>query len=271
MGGGVVCSAAVPRVRAAASASMPLPLSPLLASAGAWLGEACLWLLAALGVFVFFSLTILIHEGGHFLAAKALGLRADVFSLGFGPVLWKRRWRGTEYRLSAVPFGGYVALPQLDPAGMEGIQGGKKKDGATADPAKAPEKKEFATPLPPAAWWKRVLVAVAGPLGNVVFAVLLSFVVWALPPPVPLPLQFGGAVVGAVEKDSDADAAGLRAGDRILAVAGKPVASWDEFVTEAHLVAESDRIALSVSNLYDGAVADLSAALSRNELGYNVV
>lgn len=254
---------------------MPPPL-PFLASTAplAWLGEVCLWLLAALGVFVFFSLTILIHEGGHFLAAKALGLRADVFSLGFGPVLWRRRWRGTEYRLSAVPFGGYVALPQLDPAGMEHIQGGKGKDGkdTPADPAKpAKEKKEFATPLPPAAWWKRILVAAAGPFGNVVFAVVLAFLVWALPPPVPKPLQFGGAVVGAVEKGSDAEAAGLRPGDRILAVAGRPVVSWDDFVTETHLLAESDTIRLSVSNLHDGAAAEISAALSRNRLGYNVV
>ena len=251
-----------------------IPHVPILAAtdflAGA--GKVLLWLLAAVGVFVFFSLTILIHEGGHFLAAKALGLRADVFSLGFGPVLWKRRWRGTEYRVSAVPFGGYVALPQLDPAGMEHIQGGKRKDGEDRDPAKpAKEGKESATPLPPTAWWKRILVAAAGPFGNVVFAVVLAFVVWALPPPVPRPLQFGGAVVGSVEKGSDAEAAGLRPGDRILAVAGKPVVSWDDFVTETHLVAESDTIRLSVSNLHDGAVAEISAALSRNRLGYNVV
>jgi RIP metalloprotease RseP len=250
---------------------VPLLASSILLSAA---GKGLLWILAALGVFIFFSLTILIHEGGHFLAAKALGLRADVFSLGFGPVLWKRRWRGTEYRVSAIPFGGYVALPQLDPAGMERIQGGKdgKKDVKDADPAKpAKERKEFATPLPPAAWWKRILVAAAGPFGNVVFAVVLAFVVWALPPPVPRPLRFGGAVVGSVEKGSDAEAAGLRPGDRILAVAGKPVVSWDDFVTETHLVAESDTIRLSVSNLHDGAVAEISAALSKNRLGYNVV
>ena len=69
-----------------------MPSSPALLLAAvdflAGAGTVLLWLLAALGVFVFFSLTILIHEGGHFLAAKALGLRADVFSLGFGPVLW---------------------------------------------------------------------------------------------------------------------------------------------------------------------------------------
>ena len=249
------------------------PFVPLVAATGflSLAGTVLLWLLAALGVVFFFSLTILIHEGGHFLAAKALGLRADVFSLGFGPVLWCFEWHATEYRLSAIPFGGYVALPQLDPTSMEQIQGGKKKGGRDDAAKRAKGKEEFATTLPPAAWWKRILVAAAGPFGNVVFAVLLAFVVWALPPPVPKPLQFGGAVVGSVAKGSDAEAAGLRPGDRILAVAGRPVVSWDDFVTETHLVAESDAIRLSVSNLHDGAVAEISAALSKNRLGYNVV
>lgn len=209
------------------------------------------WIVAAIGVFVFFSLTILVHEGGHFFAAKLLGLRADVFSIGFGPAVWKRKRGGTEYRMSAVPFGGYVALPQLDPAGMEKIQGG---DGAET--------------LPPAVWWKRLIVAVAGPFGNIVFAALLALAVWALPPAVPERLEFEGAVIGAVEEGSDAEKAGLRAGDTVLTVAGKKTADWNSVRTEVHLCAEGDAIRLSVSNIFDGAVAELSASISTNKAGY---
>ena len=99
--------------------------------------KALVFLLAALAVLLLFSLTILVHEGGHFLAARALGLRADVFALGFGPALWKRRVRGTEYRINAIPFGGYVALPQLDPSGMDAIQSGGDRKGKSKEREKA--------------------------------------------------------------------------------------------------------------------------------------
>ena len=133
------------------------------------------FLLAALAVVLLFSLTILVHEGGHFLAARALGLEADVFAIGFGPALWKRKVGGTEYRVNAIPFGGYVSLPTLDPSGMSAIQAGGDADG----------KRGAAAPPQPAVWWKRILVSVAGPFGDLVLAVALAFVVWALPPPVP--------------------------------------------------------------------------------------
>ena len=117
----------------------PIPLFALAVGAEDVAAQVAKGVLAAVGVFVFFGLSVLVHEGGHFFAAKRLGLRADVFSIGFGPALWKKTIRGTEYRLSAIPFGGYVSLPQLDPAGMQRIQGGAEpgSDGA-------PE---------PAIWW----------------------------------------------------------------------------------------------------------------------
>ena len=174
------------------------------------------WILAALAVILFFSLTILIHEGGHFLAARWLGLRVDAFSLGFGPALWKRRINGVEYKVGAFPFGGYVALPQLDPAGMQTLQGD-----AHADPAVPAEKKTPAPAIPPAVWWKRIIVAVAGPAGNVLFAVVLALLVSVLPPVVPEALRFDGAVIGEVLEGSDAEAAGLRRGDRVLRVSNR--------------------------------------------------
>ena len=122
------------------------------------------WIPAALAVLLLFGLTVLVHEGGHFLAARWLGLEADVFAIGFGPALWKKKIGKTEYRFNAIPFGGYVSLPQLDPAGMAAIQSGGKGKGKEAGAA------ADAPAVPPAAWWKRVVVAAAGPFGNLVFA-----------------------------------------------------------------------------------------------------
>ena len=62
-----------------------------------------------------FSLSIAIHEFGHFLAARKLGYRVERFSIGFGPALWKKTVGGVEYRISAIPFGGYVSIPDVDP------------------------------------------------------------------------------------------------------------------------------------------------------------
>ena len=71
-----------------------------------------------------FSLAIAIHEAGHLVAALLLGLRVERFSIGFGAALWKKKIRGVEYRISAIPFGGYVMIPDLDPEGTKALEGG---------------------------------------------------------------------------------------------------------------------------------------------------
>ena len=73
---------------------------------------AVLYLLA---IFLLFGLSIFVHELGHFLAARRLGLQADVFSIGLGPAVWKRQIGATIWKIGWIPFGGYVALPQMDP------------------------------------------------------------------------------------------------------------------------------------------------------------
>lgn len=173
-----------------------------------------LWPLSFLLALVLFSLAVFIHELGHFLAARLLGMRADVFSIGFGPALWKKTIRGTEIRLSAIPFGGYVSLPQLDPEGMQGIQG------------------DHGAPLPPAAPWKRVVVAFAGPFGNLLLAlVCAAAIAWLAPP------EATGAstTVGYVEDGSSGAKAGFLRGDRITAVNGNAVRSWSDFLVESYL------------------------------------
>ena len=224
--------------------------------------QVVVWFLAALAVLLLFSLTILVHEGGHFLAARLLGMQADVFAIGFGPAIWKRKVRGTEYRFNAIPFGGYVSLPQLDPEGMSAIQSG-------GDGAKGPAVRQ-------AAWWKRVVVSVAGPFGNCVFAFLLALLVWALPPIVPKALDFGGAVVGEVGAERLPDGmddergaeAGFRPGDQILSVGGRPVTTWLGYLQEAHLLSCGGRVEIAVSNIFDGAVATIDAPVVPDRRGY---
>ena len=77
-----------------------------------------------------FGLAILIHEFGHFIVALKLGLRVEAFSIGFGTALWKKKVNGVEYRISAIPLGGYVSIPDVDPEGTRALEGaGAKEEG----------------------------------------------------------------------------------------------------------------------------------------------
>ena len=83
--------------------------------------ETLYTVLAIAACILLFSFAIFIHEFGHFLVARWRGLRVDAFSIGFGPVLWRKEFRGVEWRISAIPFGGYVAIPDVDPEGTLNI------------------------------------------------------------------------------------------------------------------------------------------------------
>jgi regulator of sigma E protease len=180
-----------------------------------------------------FGASIFIHEFGHFYAAIKLGLVVDVFSIGFGPALWKRTFRGVVYKICVFPLGGYVALPQLDPAGMEKIQGEQEDDGEV----------EQVRELPEVAPWKRIVVSVAGPLGNVLFAIVLALVIYWSPGAI---TYKGAPVVDAVELGSAAELAGLQAGDEIYRVNGKRVDTWYAFGMEAFLNGTEEPLELEV-------------------------
>jgi regulator of sigma E protease len=169
------------------------------------------------------GILILIHELGHFLVARSVGVGVERFSIGFGPVLLRWRGKETEYCLSAIPMGGYVKM-----LGEESpLEGGAS---LPYDPKKA-----FATkPL-----WARFLIVFAGPGMNFVLAAVIVAVVLATAGRPVWP-----AVAGSVADDSPAAAAGVRSGDLITAVDGRPISYWED-VDRA--VAASDGRALELT------------------------
>jgi regulator of sigma E protease len=170
------------------------------------------------------GILILIHELGHFLVARWVGVGVERFSIGFGPVLLRWRGKETEYCLSAIPMGGYVKmLGEENP-----LEGGGS---LPYDPKKA-----FALkPL-----WARFLIVFAGPAMNFVLAALIVAVVLATAGrPVWPP------AVGRVTESGPAEAAGLRSGDVITAINGRPASYWED-VDRAVAASEGRPLQLTV-------------------------
>lgn len=186
-----------------------------------------------------FALAIIVHEFGHFIVALKLGLRVEAFSVGFGPVLWKKRVNGVEYRLSAIPLGGYVSIPDVDPEGVKAIEGDRvqgtgyrgQESGDRGQESVGSEERTGAKAAKIPAW-KEIAVAVAGPLMNVVLAVVLAVALSLVPS-----AKFGEllAEIGHVVEDGPAAAAGMKTGDVVVSVGGHPVRTWSEMQTEVQI------------------------------------
>jgi regulator of sigma E protease len=198
-----------------------------------------------LAIVLVFGLVIFVHELGHFLAAKAMGVYAPRFSIGFGPRLWSRKWGETEYIIAALPLGGYVRMASREDESMAMIEGGAEHpapedaadDGgddrsrprwydpnamAPFGPKPVPENRWFESKSLPA----RLLIMIAGVTMNM----LLGFVVLA-----GLTLSMGEAVirtrvVGVVHDLAGAPnlARQITPGDTIVAVDGASVESWND-------------------------------------------
>lgn len=190
-------------------------------------------MLAILAPILVFGLVIFVHELGHFIAAKAVGVYAPRFSIGFGPSLFRKRWGETEYILAVLPLGGYVRMASRldeDAALLEGgPENAPRPDSPDFDPnamipfgpLPIPERRLFESkPLP-----ARLLILVAGVTMNVLLALLIGF---------GLALHFGRTViptrvVGQIRPLPNASAlAQLQAGDTVLAVNDRPVATWND-------------------------------------------
>ncbi len=157
--------------------------------------------------FVFvLGVLIFVHELGHFLMARRIGVRVITFSLGFGPKLVGFHRGGTEYCISAVPLGGYV-----------------KMAGETPEDPRTGQPDEFLSKTK----WERFQVLVMGPVMNILLAVVLMWIVLMQGARVPAFLD-RAPVVSAVEKGSPAERSGIRPGDRIVRVAGHEVPTWED-------------------------------------------
>jgi regulator of sigma E protease len=162
--------------------------------------------LSILGFLAVLGPLVIVHEFGHYLFARIFGVKAEVFSIGFGPIIWKKQLGETELRLSAVPLGGFVKL--------------LGEDGETELPPEL-QKRALQKQVP----WKRFLIFFGGPCFNFIFAILVFMAILLIGEP-----QLS-SVVGRVVRGSAAEQAGLRSGDRITAVNGKPVIRYEEVMS----------------------------------------
>ena len=173
------------------------------------------FIITILAALLVFSAVIAIHEFGHFTVAKLCGIQVNEFSIGMGPVLWKKNHKGTQYSLRALPVGGFVALE-----GEESPESQQAEAVHTVQEQPAPETEASVQPtgipLNEAPVWQRVLVMVAGAFMNFV----LGFVVLVI-----LVAAQEGAITSktiySIENDALCGQTGLQAGDEIVAVNGR--------------------------------------------------
>jgi len=203
-------------------------------------------------IVLFFGGSIFVHELGHFLAARSRGMHVERFSIGFGPKMFGWTGKdGVDYRVSWLPLGGYVALPQL--ADLKGLEG---------------ESPTGAAQLPPASYADKMIVAVAGALFNIVFAFLLATLLWFIGQHVSSEQATTriGYVSPTIELadgtrvPSPAMEAGLRIGDTVKAIDGRPIEDWQDLlqtlVTGSQRAADGRRkTVFSIER--DGRIADV--------------
>src|SRR5687768_16088607 len=175
------------------------------------------YLLYPLAFIFILGSAVVIHEFGHFIVAKLFKIRVETFSVGFGPRLFGRKWGHTDYRLSAIPLGGYVKL------------GGDESNAPLEGAGAADIPKEEMFNLRPR--WQRILVALAGPVMNVITALAIPLAAALMygVPAVPAP------VVSSMARGGSAEAAGLQRGDRLVNFNGIENPKWDTIRGEALL------------------------------------
>ena len=182
-----------------------------------------IWSLVLPGLLLL-GLVIFVHELGHFLVAKWRGVRVLKFSLGFGPPLIKWTKGETEYRLSIIPLGGYVQMAGDSPDEDGTMPGGK--DEFLSHP-----------------WFGRLLIAAAGPAANLITAYVVMVTVGLIGVSYP---DYSNQL-GAIPDTSRAYQAGLREGDRIVAVGGQPTKSWIAIFVKASEHPKNEAMSLTVS------------------------
>jgi len=197
-------------------------------------------LITIIGVLVI----VMIHESGHFITAKAFGMKATEYFLGFGPKLWSFRRGETEYGIKAIPAGGYVRIIGMNP--MEEI--------AAEEEHRTYRGKPF---------WQKSIVVMAGVASHFVLAFLLIYVVEVGIgiPDADLPtLEVAQVTVEVAGRPTAAAEAGIEPGDVVAAVDGRPVAGWEEFTEILRSAGPGAGLVLTVER--EGETLDLPATLT---------
>ncbi len=192
-----------------------------------------------LGVLVFF------HESGHFLTAKWVGVRVKTFSLGFPPKLLGRKWGETEYVIGLLPIGGYVKMAGDNPAESSG------------DPAEFMSRSK----------WERLAILFAGPLANLVLAILILTVLFMVGLERPAGID-DPPVIRYVAQDSPAGRAGIVQGDRILEIEGSETETWSD-VLDHVIVSANEKLSVAVLRNGERIETELEVAV-REEDGAGV-
>lgn len=196
---------------------------------------------------------VLIHEWGHFVMAKLCGVRVEVFSIGFGTRLWGRKRGDTDYRVSALPLGGYVKMAGDNPV--------EERAGEPYEYLSRPR-------------WQRFLIAIAGPAMNIILTLAIFWGIYAL---VGMPMDKylrEPATVAAVPKAHEKSLA-IQAGDRIVAVGGVKTPTWGK--AESQLAKEQPGNAVPVTVVRDGAKQTFDITIPEKEtaigslLGYPLI
>ncbi len=187
---------------------------------------------------VLLGIIIFVHELGHFLLAKLMGVRVLKFSLGFGPKLIGKKFGETEYLISYIPFGGYV-----------------KMLGETHEDELTEGEKPFAYNHQPV--WKRFLIVFSGPLFNILFALIIFFFIFMSGFPVLTP------EIGTIMPDSVAQKAGLKEGDVITKINQIDIRQWDEMTKIIH---NSPEVPLNLKIQRNNKILDIRIIPERKKL-----
>lgn len=180
-------------------------------------------------VIFLFNILIVVHELGHYWAAKWRGLKVEKFQIWFGKPIWKKKIKGVQWGFGWIPMGGFVALPQMAP--MEMLEG----------------KNEGKEPLPPINPLDKIIVAFAGPLFSLGLAFFFALLVWGFGKPVREQLQ--STIVGSVVPNMPAEKAGILPGDEILEIDGVKVQSFAgmvDSIMERIIYSEGKKITLLI-------------------------
>ncbi len=184
-----------------------------------------------LATIVLLSILVFVHELGHFLAAKSVGIRVETFSLGFPPNIFKKKIGETVYAIGAIPFGGYVRMSGMVDESMDTSYEG----------------------LPPQAWeyrakktWQKIFVTIAGILMNLLLAVLIFSILSGIQG---IAVSSNEPVLDVVIEEAPAGLAGLQSGDRIIQINGNDINTWNEM---ASYTRANGNVEIEVTYLRDG-------------------